>query len=113
VNAFCEPRLFAWVVMPNHVHAVIVAPEDLAEALQAAKGRSARRCNLALGLTGRGFWQGECFDRLVRSPEELERVVSYVEWNPVRAGLVGQVSEFQWSSGYLPASGAGLKPRAD
>jgi REP element-mobilizing transposase RayT len=103
--------LLAWVVMPNHVHAVAVAPENLAVALQAVKGRSARLCNLALGLTGQPFWQAECFDRWVRSPEELERVVRYVERNPVRAGLVRDPADFRWSSAFGRA-GAGLKSRA-
>jgi REP element-mobilizing transposase RayT len=103
--------LLAWVVMPNHVHAVAVAPENLAVALQAVKGRSARLCNLALGLTGQPFWQAECFDRWVRSQEELERVVRYVERNPVRAGLVRDPADFRWSSAFGRA-GAGLKSRA-
>jgi putative transposase len=51
-----------------------------------------------LHLTGRPFWQEESYDRLVRDEQEFERVRSYVENNPVRAGLVRRAEEFQWSS---------------
>ena len=80
--------LFAWCVMPNHVHAV-VCPEpkiSLAEIVRRWKGRSARFANLAMGNSGR-FWLPERFDHLIRSPSSFDRIVQYVLDNPRKAGL--------------------------
>ena len=51
-----------------------------------------------LGLTGQPFWQDESYDRLVRNDLEFERIVNYIERNPVTAGLVLTPEEFPWSS---------------
>ena len=51
-----------------------------------------------LGLTGRPFWQDESFDRLVRNDAEFERIVDYIERNPVMAGLAATPEEYPWSS---------------
>src|ERR1019366_7977568 len=44
------------------------------------------------------LWQDESYDRLVRNDTEFERIVHYIERNPVTAGLVGIPEEFPWSS---------------
>ena len=36
-----------------------------------------------LGLTGQPFWQDESYDRLVRNQTEFDRIVHYIEWNPI------------------------------
>jgi hypothetical protein len=51
-----------------------------------------------LGLTGQPFWQDESYDRLVRNDSEFERIVGYIERNPVSAGLAPTPGEFPWSS---------------
>ena len=51
-----------------------------------------------LGLTGQPFWQDESYDRLVRDEKEFERIVHYIEWNPVTAGLATTPEGFAWSS---------------
>ena len=45
-------------------------------------------------LTGRSFWQEESYDHLVRHEGEFEKILSYIEENPVRAGLVRTVLEY-------------------
>jgi putative transposase len=62
------------------------------------KGITAKRANAILGLTGRPFWQVESYDHVVRSEREFEKIRSYIEENPVRAGLVREASEYAWSS---------------
>ncbi|WP_321476853.1 transposase [uncultured Paludibaculum sp.] len=90
----------AYVVMPNHVHVLWTPAISLADVVRLVKGRSARRINLLLGRTGSTFWQSEYFDRLVRSQDEFASVRRYIEWNPVKAGLVRAAEEFVWSSGF-------------
>ncbi len=61
------------------------------------KSFTARTCNELLGRDG-AFWQDESFDHCVRDEEELYRIIAYVENNPVKAGLVGEASEWAFSS---------------
>jgi REP element-mobilizing transposase RayT len=62
------------------------------------KGRTGRMANRILGRTGMPFWQEESFDHWVRSPEELQELIDYVERNPVKAGLVEAKQQWAWSS---------------
>ena len=81
-------RLFAWCIMPNHVHVVVrVFPgHPLAEVIHSWKSFSAKRANDLLNCDG-GFWQREYYDHLIRSESEFERAVRYVAENPEKAGL--------------------------
>ena len=55
---------------------------------------------LQSGFAGQGqsFWQDESYDRLVRDGAEFQRIERYIEWNPVKAGLVARPEDFPWSS---------------
>jgi REP element-mobilizing transposase RayT len=91
-------ELHSYSVMPNHVHLLVTPAVPVSQLMQSLKRHTAREANLVLGLTGRPFWQDECFDRLVRGQEEFQRIARYIEWNPVRAGLVTAPDDFDWSS---------------
>jgi putative transposase len=71
---------------------------EISKTMQSLKRFTARQCNLILGLTGQPFWQDESHDRLVRNDTEFQRIVRYIEMNPVRAGLAAIPEEFPWSS---------------
>jgi REP element-mobilizing transposase RayT len=91
-------RLLAWVVMPNHVHALIeVWQVLLSRILQSWKGYTSKEANRILGREGT-FWEDDYFDRYIRDEEHLRRVVHYIENNPVKARLVGSAEEWRWSS---------------
>lgn len=91
--------LEAFVVMPNHVHALITADPtmSLASLMQLLKGRSSTLINRNLGRSGR-LWQPDYFDRRIRSEEHLRKTVEYIEWNPVKAGLCADPKHFRLSS---------------
>jgi type I restriction enzyme R subunit/putative DNA methylase len=93
-------RLRAWVVMPNHVHVLWGPRREMRVITRWVKGCTARRANLLLGRTGRAFWQDESYDHWVRQPEELEKIVRYIERNPVQAGLVKVPKDWRWSSAW-------------
>jgi putative transposase len=97
--------LGAFVVMPNHVHLLATPSVSLPKMTKSLKGITAKRANAMLGLTGRSFWQEESYDHLVRDGKEYERIRSYIELNPVRAGLVKDASEYQWSSAFRADEG--------
>ena len=86
-------RMYAWCVMPNHVHALfrVLDGHALAEILHAWKSFSATRANRLLRRSGE-FWQREYYDHLVRGEKEFYRIVNYIAENPNRAGL----RKWQW-----------------
>jgi putative transposase len=91
-------ELVAYVVMANHVHLLIwprIAPGRL---LKSLKGSTAREANRLLGRTGESFWQKESYDHWVRNPSEFEKIRTYIETNPVTAGLVQNPRDYPWSS---------------
>jgi len=101
-------RLWAYVVMPNHVHLLLTPITPLPKITKSLKGITAKRANLLLALTGHPFWQEESYDHLVRHQGEFEKIRSYIETNPVRAGLAVNASEYRWSSaGQLVSSPRG------
>jgi putative transposase len=75
-----------YVVMPNHVHVLLVPLEgvSLTDILRSWKTFTAREINEREGRSG-GLWQRESFDHIVRSREQLERIRGYIAENP--AGL--------------------------
>jgi len=92
--------LHAYVVMPNHVHVLLDPLVDLSRCTRGIKNPTARDANRLLGRTGRPFWQDESFDHWVRNGSEFERIVWYIENNPVSAGLVHKANNWRWSSAY-------------
>ena len=90
--------LYAWVVMPNHVHLVLKPNRKLPEIMRRLKAATANRSNLVIGKTGTAFWQREYFDRWIRSEKELCSAIYYVEQNPVTAGLVVSPEDWPFSS---------------
>jgi len=99
----CEKGLYdlrAFVVMANHVHVLIRPRQQASQVFQWLKGTTAREANLILARTGQPFWQRESYDHWVRDTVELERVVAYIENNPVTAGLVAEASLYRWSSAW-------------
>ena len=96
-------ELSAWVLMPNHVHLLILPKVPVPVSMRWLKGSTARKANLLLRRTGQRFWQDESFDHWVRNNTEFGRIVRYIEENPVAAGLVSSAVLWPWSSAGLQA----------
>ena len=92
--------LHAYVVMPNHVHMLATAAVPISVVTKSLKGITAKRANALLRQTGRSFWQEESYDHLVKNRQEFEKIRTYIEENPVHAGLVARASEYRWSSAW-------------
>jgi menaquinone-specific isochorismate synthase len=99
-------RLFAWCIMPNHVHAVVkIFPANcLADVLHSWKSYTSRQANRILATRGI-FWQREYYDHLLRDQVQFERAVGYVLENPVKANL--QNWEWVWVRGQGARATAG------
>jgi len=80
--------LYAWVIMPNHVHVIVgpMPPRTLPEILHSWKSYTAKFANKRLGRSGT-FWQAEYYDHLIRNAEEFSHGVLYIRENPAKAGL--------------------------
>ena len=101
--------LFTFVVMPSHIHWVFQPRLAWFESKPDSKRSSRQRivhglnthtgqeCNRLLDRNG-VFWQDEGYDHWIRDVAELERIMLYVENNPVRAGLCAAPEQWQYSS---------------
>ena len=91
-------EVWAYCLMPNHVHLVVVpqAEDSLANLFRWVHRRYSRFINL------RNQWQGhlwqERFHSAVMDETYLIAAVRYVELNPVRAKLCGLPELWPWSS---------------
>ncbi len=99
--AQCEAhgvRVWAWCLMPNHVHLIAVpaSAEGLARAVGEAHRRYTRRVNFREGWRGY-LWQGR-FSSCVLDGPHARAAARYVERNPVRAKLVRRAWRWPWSS---------------
>ena len=91
-------RLLAWVLMPNHIHALVeIWNVPLGKVLKSWKSYTSKAANKVLGRTG-AFWEDDYFDRYLRDDEHYRRVVRYIENNPSKAGLVKAPEEWAWGS---------------
>ena len=99
-------RLLAWVVMPNHVHALIetLPGFPLADIIHSWKSYTAKQANKTLERAGT-FWMPDYFDRYIRDEQHLVAVTNYIEQNPVKAGLVQAAGDWQWSSAAVKTAG--------
>jgi putative transposase len=83
-------QLDAYVVMPNHVHALVrptlCNEHPLETILGGWKQYSSKRINPQFGSNGE-LWQDESYDRIVRDAEHLYRCLQYIGGNPAKAGL--------------------------
>ena len=95
-------RIWAWCVMPNHVHVVAEQCEgwELARVVHAWKSFSANQINRVLGRNG-AVWMREYFDRFMRNDDHLWTTIDYVENNPVEANLCATAADWRWSSARL------------
>jgi putative transposase len=98
---FCAKRgvqIWAYCLMPNHVH-LIAVPES-AESLSLAIGEAHRRYTRRINFREdwRGYlWQGR-FSSYPMDDRHVLAAARYIELNPVRSKLVIDSAEYPWSS---------------
>ncbi len=107
-----ECLIHAYVVMADHVHAVIQPLPRVNEVFHwcdcrafypleritgRIKGRSSRLINKDCGRSG-SLWQDESYDRTIRGGRDLEITIEYLHNNPVRWKLVEFPEQYRWSS---------------
>jgi len=98
----------AFVVLPDHLHAIWTLPEgdaDFATRWMLIKAGFSRRiakgerCNTSRVSKGeRGIWQRRFWEHLIRDELDYERHVDYVHYNPVKHGHASRAAEWPYSS---------------
>ena len=90
--------VWAYCLMPNHVHIVGVpwADDSLANVFRNVHMLYSQYFNRKADVVGH-LWQGR-FYSCVLDERHLYAAVRYVELNPVRAGLVASALDYPWSS---------------
>jgi putative transposase len=109
-------RLLGYVFMPEHVHLMVVPPEEvkLGPVVGLIKRYSSRSIHEHLKQAGStierrflvhrnariefALWQRRCFDHNCRSLESVCRKIEYCHYNPVLRGLVAEPGDWRWSS---------------
>ena len=104
----CGVEIWAYCLMPNHVHLIAVPSEaeGLARAIGEAHRRYTRYVNFREGWRGH-LWQGR-FGSFAMDEEHLLAAARYIELNPVRARIVRKPHRYPYSS-----ARAHLEGRAD
>ena len=108
-------RLLEYCVMPNHFH-LLVWPrtdDELSAYMRWTTGTHGQRWRRANGTVGKGaVYQGRFRWVAVQDDRHYEIACRYIYENPVRAGLVGSVEDWPWSSasGCVPAVCPNLHP---
>jgi putative transposase len=124
-------HLWAYVVMPDHVHVLLWplnASYDIAAILKSLKGRVAKRYFayhkengtidslkrhrvMEKGVAQYRFWQqGGGFDRNLWNAMAIHKAIAYIEANPVRKKLTANATEYRWSSACARFKCEGLIP---
>lgn len=117
-------QLWAYVVMPEHVHLLVLPPDGmpLRSILHAIKRPVAGRIinwveknapsflpKMTCGTGRRHFWQaGGGYDRNLWTSQEIHEKVRYIHLNPVRRKLVECAGDWRWSSYQSWMSGCDL-----
>jgi len=113
-------KLYAWCIMPNHVHIIVQphADHSLSSILHSWKSFTAKQANVILGRIG-SFWIRESYDHVIRNADDLRYQIEYAWSNPEMAGMHNwkwrwriEDEELEKSLAHLAQGAAGLKPAA-
>jgi putative transposase len=106
--------IWAWVLMPNHVHLILTPadPDGLRRALAPVHRRYAGHIHARRERSGH-FWQDR-FGAVALDEDHLAAALRYVALNPVRARLVARPQDWRWSSvhAHLAAAADGVTTTA-
>ncbi|MBK8813772.1 MAG: transposase [Acidobacteria bacterium] len=90
-------KLFAWTIMPNHVHVLLKPLIDLSAVEHSIKSYTANEINKLLGRKGK-LWREEVFDRYIRDDDHFCNVLDYIDLNPVKAVLCDRPEDWPFGS---------------
>lgn len=92
-------KIYHYCLMRNHIHMMVkiaasITLSKIMQGLQLAYFHYYRR---RYGYIGR-FWQGRFHSKIVKDDKYLITAGLYIERNPVKAGLISEPEDYEWSS---------------
>jgi len=91
-------RIHAYCWMTNHLHVLVqIGAAPLGKLMQRIASRYSRYRHRQLNTTGHLF-ERRYRAWLVETDLYCITLLRYIHWNPVKAGVVAQLEEYQWSS---------------
>jgi len=94
-----ECRIYAYVLMTNHVHLLVSTnqKDGISRLMQYIGRYYVPYINQTYGRTGT-LWEGRFKCNLVQDERYLLSCMRYIELNPLRANMVANAKEYAWSS---------------
>jgi putative transposase len=103
--------LHAFVIMPDHMHLLIVPNETLEKAVQLVKGSFSFRAKREFAWKF-DIWQPGFSDHRIRDEADWKRHLEYTRRNPVEARLVDEAGLYSYMGFPRPDFPQGLKPES-
>ncbi len=93
-------KLIAYVIMPDHFHALIQVPENLniSKIMHDIKRFSSIQINKSSKRIGEPVWQEGFIEHIIRDEKDFRVKLDYIHKNPVTAGVVKEIDEYRFSS---------------
>jgi putative transposase len=92
-------RLIAWVVLPDHWHALIdPKANDMALLMKKIKLSFSSYYRKDTNLNTVKLWQHRYWDHMIRNQADFNRHIDYIHYNPVKHGLVNRPMDYRYSS---------------
>ena len=98
----------AFVVLPDHLHAIWTLPEgdsDFSKRWMLIKANFSRNLPLhekrsvsRIKKRERGIWQRRFWEHLIRNDEDYRKHIDYIHYNPVKHGYTNRASDWPFSS---------------
>jgi len=96
-----EIPIYAYCIMPNHIHLLLSASEKqgIVEFITEFKSRSTKLA-WDYGLNCK-IWQKSFYDHFLRKDEDVSEIGMYILNNPVRKGLVKEWKEYKFCGSFV------------
>lgn len=101
--------LHAYVIMPDHFHALVTPLESLERTMQKIKSGYSFRAKKMFEWS-QDVWQAGFSDHRIRDFDDWRAHVGYIRQNPVRSRLCSHAEEYPYLALDLDAMPQGLKP---
>ena len=98
----------AWVVLPDHMHAVWTLPNgdcdysgrwrEIKKYFSKSLPKTERLSFVRKNKGERGIWQRRFWEHTIRDERDYRNHIDYVHYNPLKHGLVNKVADWQYSS---------------
>ncbi len=100
LTARCHDNgLIAWVILPEHFHAIIdPGDENLSNLMRRIKLSFSSRYQKLNHVPHGRMWQYRFWDHVIRSQEDLNYHIDYIHYNPVKHRYVNDPNEWIFSS---------------